>query len=141
MDQALAWAVVGLMLVIVELVTGTFYLLMLGIAAFGAAGAGRIGLDFAAQVIVAALVAMIGCLGIHRYRAKGQAYQMPPVDAGMPASFQSWVDKASGLARVHYRGASWEARVEGADTIEPGATVFVIKTEGNSLKVAKNRAV
>ena len=34
---ALLWAAAGLVLVIVELMTGTFYLLMLGVAAFGAA--------------------------------------------------------------------------------------------------------
>ena len=47
MDHAVVWAVAGLVLVIVELVTGTFYLLMLGIAAFGAglAAAGDMGDD------------------------------------------------------------------------------------------------
>jgi membrane protein implicated in regulation of membrane protease activity len=36
MDHGIIWAVIGLVLVIVELLTGTFYLLMLGLAAFGA---------------------------------------------------------------------------------------------------------
>ena len=39
MEHAIVWAVTGLVLVIVEVMTGTFYLLMLGIAAFGAAAA------------------------------------------------------------------------------------------------------
>jgi len=38
-DHALAWAVVGLVLVIAELLTSTLYLLMLGVAAVGAAAA------------------------------------------------------------------------------------------------------
>ena len=38
LDPSLAWAILGLTLVIIELVSGTFYLLMLGAAAFGAAG-------------------------------------------------------------------------------------------------------
>ena len=37
MEHSLTWAIIGLVLVITELLTGTFYLLMLGIAAFGAA--------------------------------------------------------------------------------------------------------
>ena len=49
------------------------------------------------------------------------------------------VDAGSRLARVRYRGASWDARVEGTDAIEPGATVFVHATDGNTLKVGKNR--
>jgi membrane protein implicated in regulation of membrane protease activity len=39
METWLAWGVLGLALVIAELLTGTFYLVMLGIAAFGAAAA------------------------------------------------------------------------------------------------------
>jgi membrane protein implicated in regulation of membrane protease activity len=139
MDPALAWAIAGLVLVIVELLTGTFYLLMLGVAAFGAAGAAWLGYDFSVQVIVAAVVAGVGCYGVHVYRAKSTAEQMAPIDAGMPASFESWVDAGARLARVRYRGASWDARVEGADALEPGATVYVLATDGNTLKVAKNR--
>jgi membrane protein implicated in regulation of membrane protease activity len=140
MDHALAWAVTGLVLVIAELLTGTFYLVMLGVAAFGAAGAAYLGLDFAAQVIVAGLVAAVGCYGVHVYRAKNRTEQMPPIDAGNPARFESWIDARARLARVRYRGASWDARVEDdADALEPGATVYVLATDGNTLKVAKNR--
>lgn len=139
MDPALAWAVTGLVLAIVELLTGTFYLLMLGIAAFGAAAAAWLGLAFAAQSVVAAAVAAVGCYGVHVYRARNQAQQMAPIDAGNPASFESWVDAPARLARVRYRGASWDARVEGAEALEPGATLYVIAADGNTLKVAKNR--
>lgn len=142
MDYGIAWAVVGLVLVIVELLTGTFYLLMLGIAAFGAALAAWLGLGFGAQSAVAALAAGIGCYGVHAYRAKNKAQQMPPIDAGNPASFESWVDPKARLARVRYRGASWDARVEGFEGgIEPGATVYVLAADGNTLRVAKNRPV
>lgn len=140
MDHAIVWAVIGLVLVIVEVVTGTFYLLMLGVAAFGAALAAWLGLGFSAQSIVAAVVSAVGCYGVHVYRAKNRAGQMPPIDAGMPASFESWIDAAARLARVRYRGASWEARVEGAEALEPGATVYVLAADGNTLKVAKNRS-
>ena len=140
MDPALLWAVIGLVLVIVELLTGTFYLLMLGVAAFGAAASAGLGQPFAVQAIVACVVAAAGCYGVHVYRVKNHAQQMPPIDAGMPANFESWVDAGARLARVRYRGASWDARVEGAEALEPGATVYVLATEGNTLKVAKYRS-
>ncbi len=139
MEGYLAWGVVGLALVMVELLTGTFYLVMLGIAAFGAALAAYLGQDFAVQVIVAAVIAGAGCYGVHVYRVKNRAEQMPPIDAGMPASFENWVDAGARLARVRYRGASWDARVEGAEALEPGATVYVLAADGNTLKVTKNR--
>ena len=139
MDHAVVWAVAGLVLVIVELLTGTFYLLVLGIAAFGAALAAWLGLQFSAQSIVAALIGVIGCYGVHLYRARNRAEQMAPIDAGMPASFESWLDAGARLARVRYRGASWDARVEGGDALEPGATVYVLAADGNTLRVTRTR--
>src|SRR6185503_9391862 len=139
MDPALAWAIVGLVLVVAELLTGTFYLVMLAVAAFGAAGAAYVGLGFPVQCIVAVLLAAAGSYGVHVYRAKSAPQRMAPIDAGMPANFETWLDSSSRLARVRYRGASWEARVEGGDALEPGATVFVLATDGNTLKVAKTR--
>ena len=137
MDPALVWAVIGLVLVITELLTGTFYLLMLGVAAFGAAAAAWIGQGFPVQCIVAVVVAAAGCYGVHVYRARNLKEQMPPIDAGMPASFENWVDAGARLARVRYRGASWDARVEDGDALEPGATVYVLAADGNTLRVAR----
>lgn len=139
MEPAFVWAIAGLVLVITELLSGTFYLLMLAVAAFAAAAAAWLGQAFPVQCIVACVVAGFGCYGVHVYRAKNSAAQMPPLDAGMPASFESWVDAGARLARVRYRGASWEARVGGHEAMEPGATVFIIAANGNTLEVAKNR--
>jgi membrane protein implicated in regulation of membrane protease activity len=139
MDPALAWAITALVLVIAELLTGTFYLLMLAVAAFGAAGAAYLGLGFPVQCIVATVLAGAGCYGVHVYRARSGGRRMAPIDAGMPASFESWLDASSRRARVRYRGASWDAQVEGSDALEPGATLFVVAADGNTLKVAKNR--
>jgi membrane protein implicated in regulation of membrane protease activity len=139
MEHAIVWAVIGLVLVIVELLTGTFYLLMLGIAAFGAALAAWLGFEFSVQTVVAIIVSAAGCYGVHVYRTRNRAQQMPPIDAGMPASFESWLDAGARLAKVRYRGASWEARVEGLEAIEPGATLYVLAADGNTLRVAKNR--
>jgi membrane protein implicated in regulation of membrane protease activity len=72
MDAALAWAAAGLVLVTVELLTGTFYLLMLGMAAFAAAGAAWLGYDFAVQSIVGSVVAAVGCYGIYTHRDRKQ---------------------------------------------------------------------
>ena len=140
MEPWLAWGVLGLVLVIAELLTGTFYLLMLGVAAFGAAAIAGLGQPFSVQSIVACIVAGAGCYGAHVWRAKNRGAPMPHIDAGMPASFESWVDAGARLARVRYRGASWDARVEGADALEPGNTVYVLAADGNTLKVSKTRS-
>lgn len=139
MDAYLIWLLVGLALVIVELLTGTFYLLVLGVAAFASGAAAWLGGGFAAQSIVGAVVALAGAYAVHAYRARNAARQMAPIDAGQPASFEAWVDQAAGLARVRYRGASWDARVEAGEAPQPGALVYVLATEGNTLRVSARR--
>jgi membrane protein implicated in regulation of membrane protease activity len=136
MDAYLAWLLLGLALVIVELLSGTFYLLVLGVAAFGAGGLAWFGGGFALQSIAAALIALLGAYFVHAYRARNVAQQMAPIDAGQPANFESWLDQPAGLARVRYRGASWDARVDGGEAVEPGALLYVVATEGNTLRVA-----
>ena len=75
----------GLALVIVELLTGTFYLLMLGVAAFGAALARLFRpCRSPAQIVVAAAGARrAGCYGVHVYRGE----ETPTADGvrSMPA--------------------------------------------------------
>ena len=143
MEQDFLWAILGLGLVIVELLTGTFYLLMLGLAAFGAALAAWMGQPFGVQAVVAAVVAAGGCYGAHVYRAKNGKQQMPAIDAGQPASFENWIDEGARLARVRYRGASWDASIEGdaqeAAPPAPGSLLYVVRTDGNTLKVTARR--
>jgi len=136
-EPYVAWAILGLILVIAELVTGTFYLVMLGVAAFGASLAAWLGYDFPIQSIVAAAVAGAGAYWVHLYRVKNATQQMPPLDAGQPANFEAWVDQGARLARVRYRGASWDARVTGAEAPEPGSIVYVLSTQGNTLNVSQ----
>jgi len=139
MDAYLVWLLLGLALVIVELLTGTFYLLVLGVAAFGAGAAAWLGAGFPVQVVTAVVVAGIGAYFVHAYRARNAAQQMAPIDAGQPANFESWVDQQAGLARVRYRGASWDARFDGEAALQPGALVYVLAAEGNTLKVSARR--
>jgi membrane protein implicated in regulation of membrane protease activity len=139
MEAYLVWLLAGLALVIAELITGTFYLLVLGVAAFGAGAIAWLGMGFPAQAIAATVVAGIGVYLVHAYRARNRAQQMPPIDAGQPASFESWVDQAAGLARVRYRGASWDARLEPGEAPQPGALLYVLAADGNTLKVSAKR--
>ena len=139
LDPSLAWAILGLTLVIVELVSGTFYLLMLGVAAFGAAAAAWFGQDLPVQALIAAAIAAAGCYWVHAYRVRNAAAQMPHIDAGQPANFESWVDEGARLARVRYRGASWDAIVDGDAAPQGGALLYVLEATGNTLKVTARR--
>jgi membrane protein implicated in regulation of membrane protease activity len=135
MDTYLLWAIAGIVLIIVEMLTGTFYLLVLGIAALAAAGAAWLGQSFWVQAVVTAAVTIAGVILVNRFRGKGSKAQKRSLDVGQSVSIESWISEADGLARVNYRNAQWEARVTGERA--PGGKVFYIHAvEGSTLLVS-----
>lgn len=139
MDTPLIWLIAGFVLVITELVTGTFYLLVLGIAGLVGAGVAYAGGAFVWSAIAAAIVALAGVVGVHRYKRKMLPGRMRGLDVGQPAAFESWVNQGAGHARVRYRDALWDAQVADGAAAEPGEVLYVAAVDGNTLKVSKTR--
>ena len=138
-DNSFAWLIAGFMFFIVELVTGTFYLLVLGTACFAAAGLAYAGSDFAWQTLVAALVAVAGVMLVQRYKKTMEPKRMRGLDFGQPVAFDSWVDEGAGQARVKYRDTLWDAQIIGEISGADGEILYVNSIDGNSLKVSKTR--
>ena len=139
MADYIIWAAAGLALAIAELVTGTFYLLVLGIAALAGGAVAYFGLGFWGQALVSALIAVSGVIWIHRRRQLMEPKVMPSPDVGQPVTWESWLNQPDRLARVRYRGASWDARVVGECAGEPGEMLYISAVNGNTLEVAKAR--
>jgi len=142
MESYVWWVVAGMALIVAELVTGTFLLLILGIAAFGGAAMAYFGLSFWVQAVVAAALGSAGMVWVSRVHGKSQktvrGKDEHSLDIGQMVELDSWVSEADGLARVRYRNATWDARVEGART--PGGKVFYIRSmDGNTLHVSSTR--
>jgi membrane protein implicated in regulation of membrane protease activity len=137
MQTYLIWLILGLLLVAAELLTGTFYLLFLGLAALAAALAAFLGAGFLGQALVASACAVAGVLWVQRRRRNADESPMPSLDLGQTVSFESWVSEADRIARVQYRGALWEARVMGACAGQPGELLYIREVEGNTLHVSK----
>lgn len=114
MATYLLWAIAGFVLIIAELLSGTFYLLVLGIAALAAAGVAFASGAFWLQAMVAAGVALIGIYVVRRWwvnHPKDSAASNN-LDLGQAVVVESWVNQAAGIARVKYRGSTWEAQLE-----------------------------
>jgi membrane protein implicated in regulation of membrane protease activity len=139
MDTYLIWLVAGFLLVIVELVSGTFYLVVLGVAALAGGAVAYAGLPFSVQAVVAAALAVGGIFWVNRVRRRSTGVKMRSLDIGQPARFDRWVDRAAGQARVKHRDALWDATVVGEISGEPGEVLTVISIDGNTLKVSKTR--
>ena len=139
MDISLAWLIAGFILIIAELVTGTFYLLVLGLAALVGAGVGYASGAFVWQAVGAAIVAVAGVIWVNQFKKKMAPKRMRGLDVGQPAAFDSWVNRSAGHARVKYRDALWDAQVAGDAAGEPGEILYITSVDGSTLKVSKTR--
>jgi membrane protein implicated in regulation of membrane protease activity len=141
MQPALAWLLIGLMLVVVELMTGTFYLLILGIAAGIGSLIAFLDQPFWMQALIAAIAAVVGGVLVYRYHSAANASSPKDSanDIGQTVTIESWVSEPQRLARVRYRGTIWDAEVLGNDRIEPDARLYVVAMEGSRVKVSSTR--
>ena len=136
MDQTLVWIIAGIALVIAELATGTFYLLVLAAAAFAGAAAAYFQQSFWLTAVIAVAVAAVGVIGVSRYRAPAQAQGGGSLDVGQTVVFESWRSEADRLARVRYRNSNWDARVLEAGPLEAGRVLHIRSVDGNTLQVS-----
>ena len=140
MEPALVWLLLGLGLIVVELLTGTFYLLILGLAAGMGALAAWLDAPIWLQTVVVATAGVAGSVYIRRRKlARPASHGNDQMDVGQTVIVESWISEPQRLARVMYRGASWDAEILGNDAVDPGAVLYVVGTEGNRLRVAANR--
>lgn len=105
------WFIAALVVLGIELMLGTVYLLAaaLGLAAGGLAS--WAGLDFTLQCLAVGFVTIVGCLVarmLRRGKAGGEAEALQSIDEGREVEVRSVA--ADGSAEVIYRGARWRAR-------------------------------
>lgn len=109
-ESTLWWLMAGTAIGI-ELVTGTFYLLMLAIGLAAAALAAHAGAPLTAQVVVAAVVGSGTVLAWRRYKQSEpaemnhNANRDVNLDIGETVNVETW--NPDGTATVRYRGANW----------------------------------
>jgi len=109
MNESTAWWLVTGVLVAAELMTGTFYLLMLAIGAVAAAGAAHLGASLTTQLATAALIGGLAAV-LWRQRSLHRTQQEPTelhLDIGETVQVDAW--DAQGTAQVKHRGAQWTA--------------------------------
>lgn len=139
MEQWLVWVIVGFVLVIAELMTGTFYLLVIGLGAFVGALLAWLGANELVQAALGGAVAIGGALFVYHWhhRNRGAEKGSNLLDRGQPVVLEGWSNETARIARVKYRGASWDARLaRPEENPPPGATLYIEGQEGNTLVVA-----
>lgn len=123
-----AWWIAAGVLILAELASGTFYLLMLAVGAVAGALAAHLGLSPTGQLLAAAAVGGAAVVAWHRRRSKAPqsapASSNPDVNLDIGQSVQVTAWSADGLAQVHYRGAAWQARFVGTPPAQSGRHVI-----------------
>ncbi|MDZ7653329.1 MAG: NfeD family protein [Burkholderiaceae bacterium] len=139
MSAYVTWFVIGFALLVAELLTGTFYLLVLAIAAGVAGVAALAGASLPLQLVVAAAIGMAGSLWLRRARAgkpSPAADSMQNLDVGQPVRIDHW--SAARTARTTYRGAQWDVELAAGEEPLPGDYV-IREIHGSRLIVAVRR--
>lgn len=128
MDSWIVWFILAGVVLVLEFLTGTFYLIMisLGMAAGGIAALAGLGPNV--QALIAAAVWIIATLLLRQTKwgksRHAEADKDPNInmDIGQQVQVDAWNEQRS--ARVMYRGAMWDVELLSGDAV-PGS--FVIR--------------
>src|SRR5882672_825412 len=137
MNEYWLWWILAAVLVGAEMLTGTFYLLAVGVAfAFGGITA-WLGAAIPMQLLTAGVLATIGTVIAHRWRRRmGDPPPLAGLDVGQSVRVETW--QPDGSARVTYRGTQWNGVLASAETPRRD-TMYIVATRGSTLVLAAER--
>lgn len=113
MEESTIWWLAAGAVVVAELLTGSFYLLMVAVGLVAAALAAHLGLPMALQIVTAAIVgggAVVAWYLVKKRRPgdpSARADRSVNLDVGETIMIESW--SPDGTTSVKYRGATWTA--------------------------------
>ena len=139
MNDVMVWFVIAFGLLIAELMTGTFYLLMVAIGCAVGGLAAVAGASLPLQLVIGAAVGIVATMTLRRTRwglraagADTAEDRNVILDIGEVVQVSAWHD---GTAHVRYRGCQWDATLEPGALARPGAQV-IKAIRGSTLVVA-----
>lgn len=136
-DSTLWWLLAGVA-VAVELLTGTFYLLMLGVGMAAGAVAASLGVSGATELVTAVVVGGCAVAAWHFVRKhrleRGTPGANIDFDAGERVQVDAWA--TDNTASVRYRGTVWTA-VPASGTPEGTGAHRVRQVDGSRLVLEK----
>lgn len=140
MSEWMVWLGAAGALVVLEMVSGTFYLLMIAVGLTVGGIASLAGLGATLQYLLAAATAVAGIAFLYRRRsgpgARKAAQRNPDINLDIGQTLQVAAWNADGkTARADYRGAGWDVELEPGSQPTPG-TFVIREIRGNRLVVA-----
>lgn len=140
MDSTIVWFVLGVMLLILEMFSGTFVLVFISLGCFGA---GLISFlpNFATsqtvQIIVCSMITVVGTLGFRKPLQNKMLKSLSlKSDIGKEIVIDHHVEPHSN-GRISYQGSSWQVTNLDADVLKRGDRVIIVGVDGNTLLIRK----
>jgi len=142
MSDWINWLVIACVVVVLELFSGTFYLLMIALGLVAGALAAFFGFSIELQLITAAVVGSVATVSLRKsrfgIRNKVDATRDPNVnlDIGQTIQIDEWKNTSNDVytARAMHRGALWDVEFSGNHVPPPGA-YKIVEIRGSQLIV------
>lgn len=139
MAESTVWWLLAGGAVALELLTGTFFLLMLAVGLAAGAIAAHLGVGLAGQFLAAALVGGGAIVLWQRWRQTRVAASSPRanrdvnLDIGQTVHVPQW--EPDGTARIRYRGADWTVQLQTGHLPQSPGSYQIVAVEGSRLLV------
>ncbi|GAB3189101.1 NfeD family protein [Hydrogenophaga aquatica] len=139
MTESTVWWLLAGAAVALELVTGTFFLLMLAVGLVAGAVAAHLELSVSTQLVAAALGGG-GAVVLWQRLRKRRGPALPAsdnqdvnLDIGQAVRVENW--NTDGSAHVRYRGADWTVSLRTPSADAPPGNYRIVAVQGNRLIV------
>lgn len=130
------WWIVAAVLIVLEMFTGTFYMLVLGVVAALVGIAAWLGATLLVQLVIGIVLLALGLWLVQRYKAKTDthgAIQNNDLEAGNWVDVLEWGD--AGHATVRYRETKWQAVLDDVNDAQLDR-MCIQRIQGNTLVIA-----
>jgi membrane protein implicated in regulation of membrane protease activity len=138
MSPVIVWAIIGVVLIIIELVSVTFVIAFFGVGALIVSLTAWAGITPAlnSQFAVFSVSSLLMMFALRKTAKKlfFGSHDIPPDYKGQKVKVVKAIP-VGGEGAISYRGSEWIAFSESADTIREGSTVEIISLDGIRAKV------
>ena len=138
MSPVIVWAIVGIVLIIIELMSFTFFFVFFGVGALIVSLTTWAGItpEFSGQLAVFSVSSLLMTFVLRKTAKKlfFGSHDIPPDYKGEKVKVVK-VIPVGGEGAVSYRGSEWIAFSDSAETIREGSTVEIVSLDGIRAKV------
>jgi membrane protein implicated in regulation of membrane protease activity len=137
-DMTTFWIILGIVLLIGEMLTGSFFMAFIAMGSFAAALVASLDQPFYLQALAGAILAIVGVMTL---RKSIQRKFLKTIHLKADIGNEIVVDHEIAphkQARITYQGTTWQATNLDHETLKQGDRVEIVGIDGNTLLIRKS---